>query len=149
MAFVQLRGIPSLPPNSAPEKLFYLITLGGLIGVALDLLGRPPLIRRLAFVLFPAICLGWFSLRQLLAGPDVWLLIKLAVMWAGAAIVLWQICVATARCGALAGTILILATPSAPPGSPRLPRSSARRCCARLSPPLPGRRRSGPMARGS
>jgi hypothetical protein len=110
MAFVQLRGIPSLPPNSAPEKLFYLITLGGLIGVALDLLGRPPLIGRLAFVLFPAICLAWFGLRPLLAGPDVWLLIKLALMWAGAAIVLWQICVATARCGALAGAILILAT---------------------------------------
>jgi hypothetical protein len=72
-AFVQLRGIPSLPPNSAPEKLFYLITLGGLIGVALDLLGRPPLIGRLAFVLFPAICLAWFGLRPLLAGPDVWL----------------------------------------------------------------------------
>jgi hypothetical protein len=49
-------------------------------------------------------------LRQLLAGPDVWLLIKLAVMWAGAAIVLWQICVATARCGALAGAILVIAT---------------------------------------
>ena len=110
MAFVQLRGIPSLPPNSAPEKLFYLITLAGLIGVALDLLGRPPLIRRLAFVLFPAICLAWFSLRRLLAGPDVGLLIKLALMWAGAAIVLWQICVATARGGALAGAILILAT---------------------------------------
>ena len=27
VAFVQLRGMPSLPPNSAPEKLFYLITL--------------------------------------------------------------------------------------------------------------------------
>jgi ethanolamine utilization microcompartment shell protein EutS len=110
MAFVQLRGIPSLPPNSAPEKLFYLITLAGLIGVALDLLGRPPLIGRLAFVLFPAICLAWFSLRLLLAQPDVGLLIKLAIMWAGAAIALWQICVANARGGALAGTILILAT---------------------------------------
>jgi hypothetical protein len=110
LAFVQLRGVPSLPPNSAPEKLFYLITLAGLIGVALDLLGRPPLIGRLAFVLFPAICLAWFSLRPLLAGPDVGLLIKLALMWAGAAIVLWQICVATARGGALAGAILIIAT---------------------------------------
>jgi hypothetical protein len=110
LAFVQLRGIPSLPPNSAPEKLFYLITLAGLIGVALDLLGRPALIGRLAFVLFPAICLAWFSLRPLLAGPDVGLLIKLALMWAGAAIVLWQICVATARGGALAGAILIVAT---------------------------------------
>jgi hypothetical protein len=110
LAFVQLRGIPSLPPNSAPEKLFYLITLAGLIGVALDLLGRPPLIGRLAFLLFPAICLAWFSLRPLLAGPDVGLLIKLALMWAGAAIVLWQICVATARGGALAGAILIIAT---------------------------------------
>ena len=107
MAFVQLRGIPSLPPNSAPEKLFYLITLAGLIGVAL---GRPPLIGRLAFVLFPAICLAWFSLRLLLAQPDVGLLIKLAIMWAGAAIALWQICVANARGGALAGSILILAT---------------------------------------
>ena len=110
LAFVQLRGIPSLPPNSAPEKLFYLITLAGLIGVALDLLGRPPLIGRLAVVLFPAICLAWFSLRPLLAGPDVGLLIKRALMWAGAAIVLWQICVATARSGALAGAILIIAT---------------------------------------
>ena len=108
MAFVQLRGIPLLPPNSAPEKLFYLITLGGLIGVALDLLGRPALIGRLAFVFFPAICLAWFSLRQLLAGPDVWLLIKLVLMWAGAAIVLWQICVATARCGALPGAAVLL-----------------------------------------
>jgi hypothetical protein len=110
MAFVQLRGTPSLPPNSAPEKLFYLIALAGLIGVALDLLGPPPLVGRIAFVLFPAICLAWFSLRPLLAGPDVGLLIKLALMWAGAAIVLWQICVATARGGALAGAILILAT---------------------------------------
>jgi hypothetical protein len=110
LAFVQLRGVPSLPPNSAPEKLFYLITLAGLIGVALDLLGRPPLIGRLAFVLFPAICLAWFSLRPLLAGPDVALLIKLALMWAGATIVLWRICVATERGGALAGTILIIAT---------------------------------------
>jgi hypothetical protein len=109
LAFVQLRGAPSLPPNSAPEKLFYLIALAGLIGVALDLLGRPP-VGRLAFVLFPAICLAWFSLRPLLAGPDVGLLIKLALMWAGAAIVLWQICVATARGGALAGAILIIAT---------------------------------------
>jgi len=110
MAFVQLRGTPSLPPNSAPEKLFYLIVLAGLIGVALDLLGSPPLLRRLAFVLFPAICLTWFSLRLLLSRPDIGLLIKLALMWAGAAIVLWQICVATARGGALAGAILILAT---------------------------------------
>jgi hypothetical protein len=110
MAFVQLRGMPSLPPNSAPEKLFYLIALAGLIGVALDLLGRPPLISRLAFVLFPAICLAWFSLRPLLAGPDVWLLIKLALMWAAATIVLWQICLATARGGTLAGAILILVT---------------------------------------
>ena len=110
LAFVQLRGVPSLPPNSAPEKLFYLITLAGLIGVALDLLGRPPLIGRLAFVLFPAICLAWFSLRPLLAHPEVGLLIKLALMWAGAVIVLWQICVATARGGALTGTILVLAT---------------------------------------
>jgi hypothetical protein len=110
VAFVQLRGVPSLPPNSGPEKLFYLIMLAGLIGVALDLLGRPPLIGQLAFVLFPAICLAWFSLRPLLAYPDVGLLIKLALMWAGAAIVLWQICVANARGGALAGAILILAT---------------------------------------
>jgi hypothetical protein len=110
LAFVQLRGAPSLPPNSAPEKLFYLILLAGLIGVALDLLGRPLLIGRLASVLFPAICLAWFSLRPLLAGPDVGLLIKLALMWAGAAIVLWQICVATARGGSLAGAILIIAT---------------------------------------
>ena len=110
LAFVQLRGVPSLPPNSAPEKLFYLIMLAGLIGVALDLLAHPPLIGRLAFILFPAICLAWFSLRPLLAGPDVGLLIKLALMWAGAAIVLWQICVATARGGALAGAILIIAT---------------------------------------
>jgi hypothetical protein len=110
IAFVQLRGIPSLPPNSAPEKLFYLITLAGLIGAALDLLGGPPLIGRLAFILFPAICLAWFSLRPLLAGPDAGLLLKLALMWAGAAIVLWRICVANARGGALAGAILILAT---------------------------------------
>ena len=110
VAFVQLRGMPSLPPNSAPEKLFYLITLAGLIGVALDLLGSPPLIGRIAFILFPAICLAWFSLRWLLAGPDVELLIKLALMWAGAAIFLWQIRDATASGGALAGAILILAT---------------------------------------
>jgi hypothetical protein len=110
VAFVQLRGIPSLPPNSAPEKLFYLTLLAGLIGVALDLLGPPPLIRRLAFVLYPAICLAWFSLRPLLASSDVGLLIKLAPMWVGAAIVLWQISVATERGGALAGTIIILAT---------------------------------------
>ena len=110
VAFVQLRGMPSVPPNSAPEKLFYLIALAGLIGVALDLLGCPPLIRRIAFILFPAICLAWFSLRWLLAGPDVELLIKLALMWAGAAIFLWQICAATARGGALTGAILILAT---------------------------------------
>jgi hypothetical protein len=110
MAFIQLRGIPSLPPNSAPEKLFYLITLAGLIGVALDLLGRPPPIGWLAFVLFPAICLAWFSLRPLLAHPDVGLLIKLVLMWAGAVIVLWQICVATAHGGPLTCAILILAT---------------------------------------
>jgi hypothetical protein len=110
LAFVQLRGVPSLLPNSAPEKLFYLIALAGLIGVALDLLGRPPVIGRLAFVLFPAICLAWFSLRPLLAGPDFALLMKLALMWAGGAIVLWQICVATARGGAVAGAILIIAT---------------------------------------
>ena len=110
VAFVQLRGMPSAPPNSAPEKLFYLIALAGLIGVALDLLGCPPLIRRIAFILFPAICLAWFSLRWLLAGPDVELLIKLALMWAGAAIFLWQIRDATARGGALTGAILILAT---------------------------------------
>jgi hypothetical protein len=109
MAFIQLRGTPSLPPNSAPEKLFYLITLAGLIGVAVDLLGAPPLIERLAFVLFPGICLVWFSLR-LLARPDIGLVIKLALIWAGAAIVLWQICAATARGGALAGTIPILVT---------------------------------------
>ena len=109
-AFVQLRGIPPLPPNSAPEKLFYLIMLAGLIGVALDLLGHPPRIGRLAFVLFPAICLTWFNLRPLLAHPDVGLLIKLALMWAGAAIVLWLVWVANARGGALAGAILILAT---------------------------------------
>ncbi len=35
MAFIQLRGFPSLPPNSAPEKLFYLITLA-----RLDIFGR-------------------------------------------------------------------------------------------------------------
>jgi hypothetical protein len=110
VAFVQLRGIPSLPPTSAPEKLFYLITLAGLIGAALDLLGGPPLIGRLAFIVFPAICLAWFSLRPLLAGPDAELLIKLALMWAGAAIVLWRICIANAHGGALAGVILILAT---------------------------------------
>ena len=116
VAFVQLRGIPSLPPNSAPEKLFYLITLAGLIGVALDLLGRPRHIGRLAFILFPAICLVSFSWRRLLAQPDVTLLAKLALMWAGAAIVLWQICVANARGGALAGAILILATAVAAAG---------------------------------
>jgi hypothetical protein len=110
MAFVQLRGMPSLPPNSAPDKLFYLITLAGLIGVALDLVDCPPLIGRLAFVLFPAICLAWFSLRPLLAGPDFELLIKLALMWAGAAIFLWQICVATTRGSALAGAILVAVT---------------------------------------
>ena len=110
IAFVQLRGLPSLPPNSAPEKLFYLITLAGLIGVALDLLGRPFLIGRLAFVIFPVICLAWFSLRPLLAGPDVRLLVKLGLMWSGAAIVLWQICVVTKRGGALAGAILIVVT---------------------------------------
>jgi hypothetical protein len=110
LAYAQLRGVPSQPPNSAPEKLFYLITLAGIIGVALDLLGGPQLFRRLALVLFPAICLAWFSVRLLLAHPDIGLLIKLALMWAGAAIVLWQICVATARGGALAGAILILAT---------------------------------------
>jgi hypothetical protein len=109
-AFFQLRGIPPLPPNSAPEKLFYLIVLAGLIGVALDLLGHPPRIGRLAFLLFPVICLAWFNLRPLLAHPDVGLLMKLALMWAGAAIVLWQICVANARGGALAGAVLILAT---------------------------------------
>jgi hypothetical protein len=81
-----------------------------MIGVALDLLGPPAPLRRLAFALFPAICLAWFSQRLLLASPDIELLIKLALMWAGSAIVLWQICVATARGGALAGAILILTT---------------------------------------
>ena len=96
-----------------------------MIGVALDLLGCPRVIGLIAFVLFPAISLAWFSLRWLLAGPDVGLLIKLTLMWAGAAIFLWQIRIATARGGTLAGAILILVTAVAPPGSPHLPRSSA------------------------
>jgi hypothetical protein len=124
MAFVQLRGIPSLPPNSAPEKLFYLITLAGLIGVALDLLGRPPLIGRLAFVLFPAICLAWFSLRLLLAQPDVGLLIKLAIMWAQQS-PSGRYALRTRVAVPLPAPFLSSRRPSAPPGSPRWPRSSA------------------------
>src|SRR6202042_514229 len=54
--------------------------------------------------------LAWFSLRPLLAGPDAGLLLKLALLWAGAAIVLWRICAANARGGALAGAILTLRT---------------------------------------
>ena len=101
MAFVQLRGIPSLPPNSAPEKLFYLITLGGLIARCprspwpsgphraarvRSLSGNLPRLVRPTAVVSGSGCLAADQAGCFL-------------MWAGAAIVLWQICVATARCG--------------------------------------------------
>jgi len=109
LALALLRGVPPFPPNSSPEKLFYLIVLAGALGLALDLAGRPQALERLAILAFPAIGLVWLDLRQLLAGPERALLIELVLLWLGGAVVLWRLRDAAARNG-LTAAILVIAT---------------------------------------
>ena len=102
-------GVPSFPPLASKQKVFYLAVLGGLVGLALDLIRRSATLKWAAIILFPAVCLVWLAWRQLLAGPELGLLVHLALVWAGFTLVLWRLAaVGNGEGGALTANILLI-----------------------------------------
>lgn len=106
--FALLEGVPQFPPPASKQKLFYLIALGGAVGLVVDGLGRRSLVDALAIVAFPAVCLAWLAWRQLNAGPELTLLVTLAVLWAGSAAVLRRLADASDRGAGVTGPVLLI-----------------------------------------
>lgn len=108
VGYALLEGVPQFPPPASKQKLFYLIAFGGLVGLVVDWLGRPSLIDALAIVAFPAVCLAWLASRQLNAGPELTLLVTLAVLWAGSAAALRRLADASDRGAGVTGPVLLI-----------------------------------------
>ena len=84
--FVML-GVPSAPPVSSTQKLFYVVAGGTALGVLLDLMRPPPALTRAAGAMTPSVIIGWFVWQRLFAmdwGND-WGLIVKAVAFAAVA----------------------------------------------------------------
>ena len=111
-AYANLLGWPALPPRSATQKVAYLVLIGLVVGLALDLTGKQHL-KRLAPVLFPAAIAGWIGWRQITSFDPEGLL-TLAVLWLAGIFVLRRLqAAAGSRYPAGAGLLLAASTGAA------------------------------------
>ena len=77
--YLVILGPPPAPPNASIQKLFYVVAVGVILGVLLDLMRPQPGVTRALGALAPLIIIGWFVWRRLFAidwGHDWTLLIK-------------------------------------------------------------------------
>jgi hypothetical protein len=108
VGYALLEGVPQFPPPASKQKLFYLIALGGVVGLAVDRLGRPSLLDALAVVAFPAVSLAWLAWRQLNAGPELMFLVTLGMLWTGSAAALRRLADASDRGAGVTGPLLLI-----------------------------------------
>ncbi len=108
VGYALLASVPRFPPPASTQKLFYLIALGGLLGLVVDAVGRPPLLDRLAVVALPTVALVWLAWRQLAAGPEILLLVTLGLLWAGMTAALWRLADASDRGAGVIGPVLLI-----------------------------------------
>lgn len=85
-----IAGSPALPPNTAVEKLAYLVTAALVLGFLLDFVNVPKAIRWFAFVLGSAAALYWLSGPKIETGGTLTYL-TLIVLWFGSLISLWRL----------------------------------------------------------
>lgn len=107
VAFLIIESLPPFPPAAAKQKVFYLVLLALVVGLVLDLSGAPRPFARGALLLFPLIGLAWIGWRPLVAGPDVQLILRLAVLWLVSAAILWRLMTLSDR-GALGPGVQVL-----------------------------------------
>ena len=77
--YLVILGPPLAPPNASIQKLFYVVAVGVILGVLLDLMRPQPGVTRALGALAPLVIIGWFVWRRLFAidwGHDWTLLIK-------------------------------------------------------------------------
>lgn len=77
--YLVILGPPPAPPNASIQKLFYVVAVGVILGVLLDLMRPQPGVTRALGALAPLVIIGWFVWRRLFAidwGHDWTLLIK-------------------------------------------------------------------------
>lgn len=102
-------GQPAFPPPASTQKLFYLIAFGGLVGLIVDLLDRPPMLDRLAIIAVPAVAVLWLAWRQLAAGPEFTAIATILLIWLAVVACLWRLGDAADKGGAVTGGVLVIA----------------------------------------
>ena len=88
-AYWLMEGPPPFPPVGSMQKLPYLIALAVVAGVALDAAGAGRTAVKAMAALLPTVAILWLAERTLLAGPDVFFVLRLLVLWLAGVIVLW------------------------------------------------------------
>jgi len=104
--YVNLLGWPSFPPSSATQKVVFLVPLGLIIGLTLDVLNKQHL-NRLTLIFFPAVVVGWIGWRQITAFNIDEMLI-MAGLWLAGSIVFFRLKTVSEMHTAF-GAVLVLA----------------------------------------
>lgn len=102
-------GQPAFPPPASTQKLFYLIAFGGLVGLIVDVLGRPAVLDRFAIIAVPAVGVLWLAWRQLAAGLEWTAMATVILIWLAVVSWLWRLGDAADRGGAVTGGVLLIA----------------------------------------
>jgi len=108
LAYTLFEGVPSFPPVTGKQKLFYLVVLAGAAGFALDLTGRSASLQRSMRMIFPGLALLWLAWRQLAAGVALAELATLAALWGGGALALWRLERAETEGGGLSAALMLI-----------------------------------------
>ncbi len=91
LGYALFEGVPPFPPPAGKQKIFYLVLIGGGLGLALDLARSPAALTRGALLVLPGAALAWLAWRQIMAGPEALFWLHLALLWLGFAAVLWRL----------------------------------------------------------
>lgn len=108
VAYALFEGIPSFPPPTSKQKVFYLVALGAGMGFALDFARAPRLAARVLGLGFALLCVAWLAWRPLSAGPSIGFMAGALALWAGGALFLWRVARVDERDGALNAGILVV-----------------------------------------
>lgn len=93
-AVANMQGIQAFPPPASVPKIFYIVAIGGAIGLAVDLLGATRKAgHALAFVI-PLAALAWLAERRLGGAMSPGFFANLAVSFAASILIYWRVAAA-------------------------------------------------------
>jgi hypothetical protein len=110
---VTYQQVPPFPPVGSTNKIFYIALAAMLAGLALDLLPRTAIYRRLLAVIMPLLIVGWIGFPRF-AKPEIELIATALGLWLGGVALLWRLdTVATdppeRNGGSIVGTAMLMA----------------------------------------